>query len=290
MNNLLMQRFAGFVRRWPVVVVLTVVFLLTVVWWVTIYMRGIVDTSENYWYTLPFTILPFTAGLYVLKLRSIKEDSLLRKAVILLAIGLLFWGFGNVIYMYYNLVLHVPVPCPSLGEVGYGGSYIFWSAGLVLINISLQLERHLKTTVQKILFFLLPFIFVSVSYYLFFVVNFGGHAPVGESAVKFFFDIYYLFADTLQVFLLAVPLYALFAKIVDRRLFVALALVCFGFLAQYIADFAFAYTTFRETYFIANWVDLLYAISIYMLSVSIVVLVRQLAGHASKKETFNEQV
>ena len=45
-----------------------------------------------------------------------------------------------------------------------------------------------------------------------------------------------------------------------------------GFIVEYLADFAFSYTTTFGTYFAGSYIDLLFTISMFMMSVGTILL------------------
>lgn len=261
--------------------VLFFIYVATCIWLVSISVRGVVHTPESYWTGLPFFILPFVGGCMILHATRGQRHSFLGKAFASIAAGLILWGFGSAVYLYYNVVLLVPLPYPSLGEIGYGGAFAFWILGLIFLNLGLDFGFRLKTVVQKVIFFLLPFVVISLSYYLFFALAQGGfHVSFVEAPLKAFFDIAYPACDTLILFLLSIPLYGLYSQPVDAKYKKPLLLLCGAFLVEYGADFVFSYRTFRGTYGIGSWSDLLFITAIFLMLLSLHLFVREFSDNS----------
>lgn len=269
MSRVFLQRVWLSARRSPVISVLVGIYFITVIWIIAIASRGIVDTTENYLIGIPFFLLPMIGGCLILLSSRNGLPKYLRNGLVSIAIGLLFWGFGSVVYLYYNLVLGIPLPYPSLGEIGYGGAFVFWIIGLVFINLDLDIGPQMKTVAQKVGFFLLPFIIISISYYLFFVIaQEGSDVGFAESPLKAFFDILYPACDTLILLLLAVPLYEICVSKVKVKYKNPIILVCLAFVFEYLADFGFSYTTFHGMYFIGSMLDMLFLTAIFLIVVA----------------------
>jgi len=56
-----------------------------------------------------------------------------RWAPILLGLGILSWVFGQMVFTYYEWVLHQPPPLPSLADVGFLSVYPFFLLGILLL-------------------------------------------------------------------------------------------------------------------------------------------------------------
>src|SRR5215218_5752550 len=56
-----------------------------------------------------------------------------RWATVLLGLGVVSWVFGQMLFTYYEWVLHKPPPLPSLADVGYLSVYPFLLLGILLL-------------------------------------------------------------------------------------------------------------------------------------------------------------
>jgi len=93
--------------------------------------------------------------------------SLIGRAIIMFAIGLILQELGQLIYTYYIYFLHVEVPYPSLGDVGYFGSIPFYILGILSIAKAAGTKVRFKSVNYKLVVVLLPFVLLAVGYMLF---------------------------------------------------------------------------------------------------------------------------
>ena len=103
-------------------------FVLYVIWWIG--LRFIPYDSRNmifHYFAGSYGLIALWGGIWglitTLKWGSIR--SIIGRAITMFALGLFAQEFGQLAYAYYILVLHIEVPYPSIGDVGYFGSVIF---------------------------------------------------------------------------------------------------------------------------------------------------------------------
>src|SRR3989344_2173025 len=108
--------------------ILSFFFLVLTIWWISIYARGLVEGPENNSFTLIyplFSLVGSIAGLFVAeKWGGFK--SLMGKVICTFSFGLLAQFLGQVLYAYYIYIQGIEVPYPSMGDIGYFGSVIFY--------------------------------------------------------------------------------------------------------------------------------------------------------------------
>ena len=246
---------------------LVFIYVALAVWWFTIYFRGLQETTENYLFSLIYSIMPLGWGLlgFVYARRWGGFASQMGRAVAFLSIGLFAWGIGNVIYGYYNLVLHVPVPYPSLADLGFSLLYPFSALGVASLFGVTGARFALRHTSGKAGLLLIPLFFVGLSYYLLFIVARGGVITYEGDMLKLFLDVAYPVGD-LVVITLAAVVYALSYYYLGGMFRKPVVIILVAFTLSYITDFAFAYTTTTGTFFVGNWVELLFATTFFLIS------------------------
>ena len=108
------------------------VFGITSIWWLTIYFRNLTEGQENNIYTLIYPALALIGG--IIGCNAAQNwgglKSSFGKAIYFLSFGLLAQFIGQAIYAYYIYVLHVEVPYPSFGDIGYFGSVLLYIVAL----------------------------------------------------------------------------------------------------------------------------------------------------------------
>ena len=77
------------------------------------------------------------AGLSLYILLKDKEHTIHDKENILLTIGLVFWLIANIIWAYYELVLDIVSPVPSLADFFLLSAYVFLIYRLMIIKNNL---------------------------------------------------------------------------------------------------------------------------------------------------------
>lgn len=228
-------------------------YIVSAIWWLSIFLRGIQNTTENYCAAIMMSFIPFLAGGY-----SVFKCKNRSSALFWISGGLISWGIGNAIFGYYNLILHNPVPYPSLADVFYLIAFIAWLMGM----IKLHTQKKLYSTYSALRLSLGLFLSCILVIALYIIVLFGNKIELHFTLESFFRLVYPIF-DIIFFVLAARTLYEiLFFKLKNVK---HLIYIMIGFVLNYFADFAFSYTTQHDTYFVANWVDFLFLSAIFFI-------------------------
>lgn len=241
-----------------------------VYWWSVIYFQGYVGNIENYLWVVLLTFIPIIGGVYGLYLSQVWGGwkSVFGKGVILLSLGLIGWSTGDIIWSYYNLFLQVEIPYPGWADLGFFSIVPFWFVGMLYIARAGGATFALKKTSGKLLVVTIPLVVFVVSYFLFL----QDKTLLQEDFLKMFFDIAFPLGDALTASV-ALSALLLMARFLGGRMRLPIMVLIIGFVFQYLADFSFSYTSTVETYFNANWVDLLYLLAQFTVSYGVASLV-----------------
>jgi hypothetical protein len=253
---------------------LFVIFLwsLTLSMWVIIRFTGTTTDEINYIYSLLLGIFPLVAGFKGLEAAQKWGGfaSVLGRAIGALAIGVMFWGLGELVWSYYNLILEVPAPYPSLADAVWILGYLFWIlSALSLIKVSgvrlvLKKRPHLWGVAALVIL-----AGMAISYYLLIVVARQNHILSDpHSATKVFLDIYYPFGD-FAAFTLVAIIGSVSLSYIGGKLRTPIVLTMLGLATMYVADTVFAYTTTKGTFYNGDVGDLLLLIGMSFLSLSL---------------------
>ena len=210
-------------------------------------------------YQFALGLIPLVGGLLGL-FKSFKwggTKSSVGRALLLISIGGICWGFGQMFWsLYYNILTHVDVPYPSLSDVGYSLSFPF--LGLGLFNLSKATGAHfsLRHPAGKLLALFIIVAGMALAYYLLIVVARAGVIDFTEGGLKLFFDIAYPMGD-LTIFLSSLLVYGLSFNYLGGGYKLATLSILAGLLVLFIGDFSFSYTTTIGTYYNGHWVDLI---------------------------------
>ncbi len=241
-----------------------------VFWWISIFTRHSINTKENYIFGLVMGLLSMVGGLIGI-IKSKKWNffkSIISKSVLFLSLGTLTWSIGTIIFAYYNLHLNIEVPYPSLADVAYIISWPLWTVGMIYLLKVLGVKYRLKNITEKSFFLIIPLITIVASYYLLFVVARGGLINFSDGNLKLFFDLAYPIGDVV-IITLAILIYSLSVNYLGGLLKLPIFIILSGFVINYIGDFSFVYKTTKETYFVANWVDLIYTTAFFLLGLGL---------------------
>ena len=258
---------------------LTIVFGATVLLWIlfniltkhTAMYEGPVFQFVLKPFLVGMTLIPLLGGLYGLKqgLSWGGWKSSLGKAINSLSIGLLCWSGGMVIWNYYLFFTEIEVPYPSLADAVFILSWPFWTFGVYHLSKATGARFGLKSRGGKHLLYIIPAIVSLVSYYLLFQVARGGEIDLSVEAYQLFFDLFYPIGDVVILTIVAV-VYSLSRKLLGGKYKIPILILFTGFGLNYLTDLIFSYTTTVETYFNGHFVDLLFTITMYVLSLSII--------------------
>lgn len=249
---------------------LSIYFILTVSWWINIYVTKQEDSPTNFQFVFLYGLIPFFGGVFGL----IKANqwglfkSALGKALFFLSCGLITWSGGETIWSYYNLILHVEIPYPSWADASFIASWPLWIIGVYFLSHATGAKFGLKKRTGQLQLILIPLAAIIISYYLLVVIARGGSWTSGGGLLKVFFDFAYPVLD-IVILTEALLVYGLSLKFLGGRFKWPVLIILLGFVINYFADFGFSYTTTIETYFNASWPDLLFAAAMFILSVGI---------------------
>ncbi len=245
-------------------------FFVLVLWWVTIILSKSVGTQVNYMYGLSFSLLPLIGG--VLGLCTSNEwgflKSLFGKSIFFISLGLITWSLGGVIWSYYNLVLNIEVPYPSIADLAYVISWPLWSIGVFFLSKATGAKFGFKNAFGKLTVLISILVSLSLTYFLIVQLANKGQWDFSGGFSQILFSFAYPLGD-IVILALALVIYGLSFKYLGGKYRLPISLLLFGFILNYISDMAFSYTTAAETFYTGSWVDLLFTITFFVLSFSL---------------------
>lgn len=242
-------------------------------WWIAIKFTGLVDVKQNFLYGATQGILPILGAIggFINSKKWGGFRSSIGKSVIFLSTGLLTWGIGTLVFAYYNIVLNLEVPYPSLADLFYIISWPLWVYGIINLSKATGVKFQLENIKGRLVFFIIPIISIVLSYYLLIVVARDGIIITSSEFLKTFFDLAYPIGDII-ILTSVLLIYGLSFKYLGGYFKWPIIMILAGFMFNYFGDFSFIYTVTKETYYVANWVDLLYTIAFFLLSMGIVLM------------------
>jgi hypothetical protein len=251
---------------------LFVYLLLVIGYWIVLHLSHKTDSSYNFVYSLLFSLIPLIGGLVGVIKSKIwgRFKSHLGKAVLSISTGLFLWGAGSMIWSYYNLVAKVAIPYPSLADIGFAASIVFWAIGAVYLSKASGAGfAFRRSALAKVFTFVVPAAVLAISYYLLVSVGRQGVlVPQGETALKVFLDIAYPFGDVISL-TLATVIFGLSFKYFGGVFKRSIILILLGLAIMYFGDFIFSYTTTVGTFYNGDWGDLVLTLGLAAMTLGV---------------------
>ncbi len=256
-----------------ILVVLVSLFLALTAWWLYLYMTVPNDTNDvTHMFGGTYGLLALVAGLY--GLAAAKGWGFLKsyfgKAIIFLSIGLLLSEFGQLTFLYYNVVEHIDVPYPSIADIGFFGAVPAYILGAWFLSKGLGVWTLVKRSPLKLVIGIaVPLVVLSVSFMLFL----NGYDASEKDPLTIFLDFGYPLGQATYVSLALVTFLSLGRMLGGvMKMPVLLLLAAFGF--QYAADFNFLYQVVQETWNASgsSYGDYIYLFAYFLMGLSLVSL------------------
>lgn len=253
-------------------ITLVTLCIFYMIWFLWLFATDTHEGPANF-YSNTYGIIPLLGGIYGLLLapRWGGLKSAIGKAVTFLSLGLITWGTGMAIWLYYNIVLGVAVPYPSFADAAFILSWPLWGIGAANLSIATGAKFALKNVTGRVILFLIPIAIVLFSYYFLIVIARQGIISSFEDGLKTFFDLAYPIGD-IVILTLAFLIIGLSYRYFGGLYKMAIYFVLGGFIANYFADFTFSYTTSLGTYYNGSLADALFVMTMTLLCVGIALL------------------
>lgn len=249
---------------------LTICYTVLVVWWVFNFFSREYNTINTYLYGLAYSLLPFIGGLLGLRTSSYWGGfkSYVGSAVFYISLGLITWSIGGVIFAYYNLVLGVEVPYPSLADFAYIISWPLWAFGMFYLSRATGARYGIGHWYGKLIAIIVPIASLFLTYYLVVYLANGGSFDLSAGGGQLFFSLAYPFGDVV-ILTLTLVIFGLSLGYLGGKFTFAIVTLLLSFVFNYISDMSFSYTTALGTFYTGNWVDLLFTTTMFLMSLGV---------------------
>lgn len=245
----------------------TLFFITYFVWWLYIQYIGTDQAGRQLdFFTVTYGVMAFLGGIWGLyiaqKWGGLK--SLFGKSIAFFSIGLLLQEYGQLMYTYFIYVEGIDVPYPSLGDVGYFGSVLFYILGAFYLALSSGITISFTEFGHRLSAFFLPS-FLLVTTYLVFL---NGYEFDFANPVTVILDFGYPFGQAIYLSI-TLLIYLISKKLLGGLLRDRVLFLLFALLLQYFADFMFLYQASKGIWSVSGLNDLLYFISYFVMTLSI---------------------
>ena len=237
------------------------------IWWFSIFFRGLTEGPENEWFTNIYFIIPLVGG--IVGIFASKRwggfKSNLGRAILAFSIGLLGQAFGQIMYNFYAIVLHIEIPYPSIGDFGFFSTGFFYIYGLFQLAKVIGAKITFRTFKGRSIAIILPLLFMAVSYYIFLV----GFDYDWQHPVRVILDLTWPLIDSLFL------AFAILAWLLSKdflggmmKKYVLLLLVALA--VEAVADLNFIYRYSRDLWYPAGVNDYMYIVAYSLMAIALI--------------------
>jgi len=240
------------------------------VWWAVLYFRFQSQLlSQNLIWAASYQSLAIfgaIVGLYISKKWG-GFNSVIGRAILFFALGLIAQVFGQTIFSYYNLILKVEIPYPSLADVGYFGSIPLYIYGVILLGRSSGVKVSLKSFGNKIQAVLIPAVILCASYWAFL----SGYEFDWTDPLRIFLDFGYPLGQAVYVSL-ALLVFLLSHGVLGGMMKPKIFGILIALFIQYVADYNFLYQAMHQTWTNGGYGDFIYLGAYFAMTLGLISL------------------
>ncbi len=259
-----MQVKESFARKTIIIPVLSYVILAV---WGLIFIVNNSDPNgynAQFWSAI-YQIIAWWGALYGIYFSHLWGGwkSLIGRANLAFAIGLLAQSFGQIVFSYYTFK-QTEILYPSLADAGFFGSIPFYIYGASLLVKFAHVK--LKSIRNVTLAFTIPLGMLILAYWLFL----RGYEFDPSNKIKIFLDFGYPLGQAVYVSISVLALMA-YKKIAGGIMSKPVLLFIFALFAQFISDYVFLFLSSRNFYE-GNYIifsDLLYLTAYFLMTLSL---------------------
>lgn len=241
-------------------------FLLFTGWWIFVNFFTKPESFDRYIFGALYGLVALWGGVngLIISKKWGGWSSVMGQGIILLSAGLLFQEVGQIVFSYYNIVAHVQVPYPSLADVGFFGSILFYILGITMLGRASGIKYSLKKISGKLQAILIPLVILIFSYWFFLSkYQFDFTKPL-----VILLDFGYPLGQAFYVSV-AVITYLLSNKVLGGVMKNKIVFIIVAFAAQYLADYNFLFQSSRGTWLNGGYGDYLYLVAYFIMSLGI---------------------
>lgn len=240
---------------------------IIIFWYVRIEALGIRETTETYLFGFSYALIALIGGLNGLWISRVWGGwrSIMGKGIIFLSLALLGLWAGQTIWSIYNFQGQV-IPYPSYADIGYFSIIPLSMLSVLCFAKASGAKFSLKEVRGKIITIVVPLTVILIYYFI--LIK---DLQPDSSLLKTFLDYGYPIGEALAISLTFVCFelsrHVLGGKMKSRMMYLMVALIF-----HFITECVFLFTQANGTYHNAGIVDLMYAISFTVLSLSLIYL------------------
>lgn len=237
----------------------SILFSIIFVWFLFLQLLPEKDTIWNYAFNIAYAFLFFSGALlsFYYAVRSTMNIDI-RIVLWLFGAGLLSYAAGLCMWAYYNIVVQLEIPYPSLADFFFIAYLIFTMIGFLYL-----IKKSKKSLSARIIFDSLIFVIISAII----IYQFYSHIEL-SSDLSLLTNILNVTYPLLDIVLLSIVLITL--RIFGGEIQQNILLLTIGFMVDVIADLLFTYRTTQDSYWNGDISDFMFATAAYMISIGLV--------------------
>lgn len=242
-----------------------VLFLILTVWRLVLLViepnSEEVTKSVLFW-AASYQIIAFIGGILGLSIAKSWGGvrSVIGRSAMAFSVGLLFQTFGQSVFSFYNLVLEVEIPYPSIADIGYFGSIIFYIYGVVQLAKASGTRISLHSYYNQAFAILFPVLILLASYFIFL----RSYEFEWEFPLKISLDFGYPLGQAFYVSL-ALLTYLLSKKVLGGIMRYGILVILVALVIQYLADFNFLFQANNGTWINGGYGDYIYLLAYFVM-------------------------
>lgn len=194
-------------------------------------------------------------------------SSVMGKGLIFLALGLFGEAFGQLTWTFYNAVIQVEVPYPSIADIGYLSIIPFYALAMYNFAKASGAKLSLSAYLGKLQVILIPLLMLIISYFLFL----RDYEIDWSAPMRLFLDFGYPMGEAITISI-AILTFTLSRNFLGGAMRSRIRYIIFAFIIQYVTDYTFLYRVSRELYINGGVVDLMYPTSFIIMCVGLFML------------------
>lgn len=237
-------------------------FAILVLWSLILFATNQKTTELNYLFNLAYALLYLSGGAVAFRwAKKLSLHNAVGRELFWIGAAITFFGAGLLVWSYYNLVLRIDTPFPSMADA----FFVLYTPFLSYSVINLLHVFGVKTS--KKLYFEGLLVFALAAYFVFSIGNppdLSEKLPLLTKGL----NIYYLLSDSLLI-----TLSLILIRFTKGRIHKSFFYFLVAMTAMALGDFIFSYRTANGTYWNGDISDLIYAFSGLMFTLGIIKIV-----------------
>ncbi len=253
--------------------ILIALYLLIAAWflYLHLFLNFVLDSTKSdlkIWASVYQVVALFggVVGIFVARKWG-GYKSVIGKATLFFSLGLLMQVFGQSFDSYLNVIKNIEIPYPSVGDIGFFGSVVFYIIGAIYTLKSVGFQFSFKSLKGKLISIFIPLVLLICSYFFFL----NGYTFDWSNPLKIFLDFGYPLGEAIYVSI-AILAFLISFKYLGGIMKKPMLFLMFALVAQYSSEFTFLYQANAGTWYAGGVNDFMYFTSYFIMSLAILQL------------------